>query len=640
MRRYLLLCLSVSFLATGCVNDDNSDNYSFPLNIGSVSLNGLVTRSSTLLASEGATVSVSALSSGAVSATSQYTYTSGAWSAASGSPGLAPLAGTALCAYYPYSASITNKAAIPLTSASNVSTNDLSYGYATSVSDAASGTSRATFVLQHAYAQLTFSFAGGTGYAGSTVIGDVSICNPGIASSGSLNITQTPAVYTKVLSGVTFNAGITSIPTTGTREASVLMVPTDALSGDLNIVIKVGSEYKLLTLPVTYFANSKLEAGTNYQISVNLNAANGNISLGSTAVKTIDWVTGTAANNAVICDAGDQPESNCYIVAPSTTIYIPVSRASTANPTNFSLSDAFTTGLLWSDISVDHITVTSVDRYIKVTAGSTPGNSVVYAKNSSGNIVWSWHIWVTGYNPKTTNVQYNNLTWMDRNLGATTNAKALLATYGLLYQWGRKDPFPGSAGITGVIAKTIYGYTVVNSIGATATEAITNDSYVRRFSIGNSPVPAANAFNYSVQYPLVFFTSWAGSSATATAGTTVTGGIYSWNGSDGTKTIYDPCPAGWRVPVNGSWENLSTSNLIWSPSDYGRTYSTPSFFYPTSGGRMNDSGSLGYIGQCGFYWSASTYYDNAYSFTFDNGKVTPSNNGSRAYGLAVRCVHE
>lgn len=574
MRKYLLLFLSVSCLVTGCVNDDNGDNHGFPLSIGSVSLNGLVTRSSTLLATSGATISVSALSSGAVSATSQYTYTSGAWSAASDSPGLAPLAGTALCAYYPYSASITDKAAIPLTSASNVSTNDLSYGYATSVSSA--GISHATFALQHAYTQLTFSFACTADYTGSKAIGEISISNSGIASSGSLNITQTSAVYTKVLSDVIFNAGITDI--SATPKASVLMVPTDVLSGDLSIVIKVGTEYKLLTLPVTYFADSKLEAGTNYQISVNLNSTSGNnnISLGSSAVQTTDWVTGTAANNTLLWDINPlqvQLESNCYIVVPSTTIYIPVSRASTANPTNFSPSDVFTTGLLWSDISADHVTVTSAGLYVKVTAGSTPGNSVVYAKNSSGNIVWSWHIWVTDYVPGS-GILYNSRYWLDRNLGAIASGTGPTA-YGLYYQWGRKDPFPGSD-------ITTYGsdLPIFTTVGPVSTiTAITN--------------PAK--FYQCNDYP----SDWSSSPDDTY-----------WSI---TKTVYDPCPTGWRVPDSSFFDGVSVFT--------NRTLA--GFWYP--------DGTSNCVSSNGFWWSS-----NADCLT-EYGHVGGS---SRAYAYSVRCVHE
>ena len=82
------------------------------------------------------------------------------------------------------------------------------------------------------------------------------------------------------------------------------------------------------------------------------------------------------------------------------------------------------------------------------------GNAVVAFK-VDGTIYWSWHIWVTD-NPENgiaysqgteTDIDGNPITvqYMDRNLGAVTNTflgKDWQKTGGLLYEWGRKDPFP------------------------------------------------------------------------------------------------------------------------------------------------------------------------------------------------------
>ena len=71
------------------------------------------------------------------------------------------------------------------------------------------------------------------------------------------------------------------------------------------------------------------------------------------------------------------------------------------------------------------------------------GNAVVAVKKD-GKILWSWHIWACeGYNPDATAQKYNNNAGvvMDRNLGATSATPGKPQTIGLLYQWGRKDPF-------------------------------------------------------------------------------------------------------------------------------------------------------------------------------------------------------
>ena len=106
--------------------------------------------------------------------------------------------------------------------------------------------------------------------------------------------------------------------------------------------------------------------------------------------------------------------------------------------------------------------------YIVFKLGSAhEGNAVVAAKDGASKILWSWHIWATaafdGDNIKVQKYEtrprngisgYENITkrtfnMMDRNLGAASAMPAskteaeVIKTYGLLYQFGRKDPFPG-----------------------------------------------------------------------------------------------------------------------------------------------------------------------------------------------------
>ena len=95
------------------------------------------------------------------------------------------------------------------------------------------------------------------------------------------------------------------------------------------------------------------------------------------------------------------------------------------------------------------------------------GNALIAAYNSKGDIVWSWHIWVTENEPGNVSsaILYTTYAWngdgintsvrvpgydiMPCNLGALRNEpdpldadNTIKETYGMLYQWGRKDPFP------------------------------------------------------------------------------------------------------------------------------------------------------------------------------------------------------
>ena len=75
------------------------------------------------------------------------------------------------------------------------------------------------------------------------------------------------------------------------------------------------------------------------------------------------------------------------------------------------------------------------------------GNALLGAYDAAGELIWSWHVWVTAYDPEKDATVYGDYTVMNRNLGALNNANAsaaeILSSYGMYYQWGRKEPFAG-----------------------------------------------------------------------------------------------------------------------------------------------------------------------------------------------------
>ena len=88
------------------------------------------------------------------------------------------------------------------------------------------------------------------------------------------------------------------------------------------------------------------------------------------------------------------------------------------------------------------------DGKIYFQAGTALGNAQVAVYDAAGEVLWSWHIWRTDV-PRT--IKYTNrdkLSWevLDRNLGAVSaNPADGEKTFGLYYQWGRKDPFTAKA---------------------------------------------------------------------------------------------------------------------------------------------------------------------------------------------------
>jgi len=224
---------------------------------------------------------------------------------------------------------------------------------------------------------------------------------------------------------------------------------------------------------------------------------------------------------------------------------------------------------------------------------SKGGNAVIAAYHrapgdSNETIVWSWHLWITDYVPARINTDvgysdyeaaqkrslngtvhkyrspiwtegktYANMVMMDRGLGARkggfpgigkadhekdyTQMEAV-NRMGLLYQWGRKDPFFGSPDGTTTEINVIYN-------GNGMPLSITKQSA--------SGMDLANA----IKNPLTMY--YCGSKKLNTA--------CSWNTSStapGKKTIYDPSPEGWKVPMNGATLNgndlLSTGSGIFA----------------------------------------------------------------------------
>ncbi len=279
--------------------------------------------------------------------------------------------------------------------------------------------------------------------------------------------------------------------------------------------------------------------------------------------------------------------------------------------------------------------------YFKTNDTYSQGNAVIAARDAEGTILWSWHIWMTDY-PGSHDYMNNTGTIMAVNLGAVDGNES-----GLLYQWGRKDPFIGSF---------IRGS---SSIEVTSTiewpAAVKSDEWT-------------GSVSYATKNPTVFITkndlndSWK-----------YTGTEYhyepEWNGmsgSEGLKTGYDPCPPGWKVPAGNKMDNLGsiTTNSIWSSTygfDFTASYTSISLncyekfvggqqgtigdYYYFCGYRSEDDGTLMGHRSLGYYWTT-----NCLSFSDKGGynclivdssthsakHMTTAISGAR--GASVRCV--
>ena len=337
-------------------------------------------------------------------------------------------------------------------------------------------------------------------------------------------------------------------------------------------------------------------------------------------------------------DLSSSASANCYIVSESGLYkFKPVKGNS-----NESVGSVASASLLWETFGTD--TTPEIldlisgfcykDGYITFQTADTfrEGNAVIAAKDASGNILWSWHIWLT--DQPVGQVYYNDAgTMMDRNLGATSSTPGDVGALGLLYQWGRKDPFLGSSSIhydtRAEAESTITWPSVVESNASNGTI---------EYATANPTTFIADNFNNR---------DWYYTSSSSTDNTR-------WTTSEKDKSIYDPCPAGWRVPdggLAGVWAkalgSLSYFDYTYNSTDEGMNFSgkfgsDQTIWYPASGYRDSIYGSLYNVSDYGNYWSASPdTKEEAYDLLFGSGgRVYPSSYNIRANGQSVRCLQE
>ncbi|HCQ73022.1 MAG TPA: hypothetical protein DIT75_06505, partial [Rikenellaceae bacterium] len=150
--------------------------------------------------------------------------------------------------------------------------------------------------------------------------------------------------------------------------------------------------------------------------------------------------------------------ANCHIVKPGSTLTIKAVKGNSTTALEFDNAS-----LVWQDAIglVSSVSGNGNEGVVVVKlADGKEGNAVIAARDGD-RIVWSWHVWVTDYNPEAdifewTDANGNTYRYMDRNLGALSAQKYSKDALGLMYQWGRKDPFPGSDDVESQIQKRMY----------------------------------------------------------------------------------------------------------------------------------------------------------------------------------------
>ncbi len=277
-----------------------------------------------------------------------------------------------------------------------------------------------------------------------------------------------------------------------------------------------------------------------------------------------------------------------------------------------------TADLLWQDAEglITNVGISIDGDYLTLTVGkdadTQEGNAVVAAKDGEGNIVWSWHIWVTKQTFATlTTVATGSHDYQVTPVNLGWVGAPVSQGYNTFYQWGRKDPFPGMGSVT------------YSTSSATIADHIKNPTTF--YNVGGSSGMPSNTTYYNM-----WDAKQTGTDNIATA--TV-------------KTVYDPSPAGFCVPTGNLYYYITNGSGVssrWDSTNNGcnLTSVTPNVFFPASGYREYINGSLSDVGSKGYDWSAS-----AYGSITGRARILRSDKWKwsyecQAYGYPVRAVAE
>lgn len=351
--------------------------------------------------------------------------------------------------------------------------------------------------------------------------------------------------------------------------------------------------------------------------------------------------------------------ANCYIVPQPGTSYSFNATVMGNNKTTLNVTPQKLSGtqarVIWETGTVRGAVIKDAEYKsgrIVFTTGTDRGNALVGLFDSRGNCIWSWHIWSVDYAPAAVAQTYKSgAVFMDRNLGALTTDYTKPESRGLYYQWGRKDP---------MIYPSLFRSNQWN-------EPIRADAvYAAGFEYAESyPRDVASPYDimtveWAVAHPTTymdgaFFEDWE-------EWTSVSDWLHARNsnlwGNRTTgktivmvtdKSIYDPCPPGWRVPDLEDFRDLrfAAAEMPYCVTVY--CNGTQTAKYPLGGflnvSRYERNGENAYLYTASPYtWNGSSlnYFGLESASISITGTYQEVNSMSyyRYAALPVRCVRE
>ncbi len=404
-----------------------------------------------------------------------------------------------------------------------------------------------------------------------------------------------------------------------------------------------------------------------------------------TIPKGSEWVAGSSYTYVVDLDHEsdfifDSDElSNCYIINPASTaecvIQIPIEdrindfwknySGNNSKKINGSVTkDDLYIDMVWHDFEdtfefsaeVIEDSEKKLAAQIVVTSEFQEGNFVfvvseILTKDNTPykSALWSWHLWFTYYNPdiiaaanvssiepgvdkayKLTGYEgavhryqdassggvwsgiYSDKFIMDRNIGERKEFASDGGSGTVYFQYGRKDPFPG------------YGATYLG--GGSQPAVKTTSSYTFEDSVlyhYNYVAPSnSSTGNWSIEGDARSATYiWFDNEIT----------VASYNGE---KSIFDPSPLGWMVPVRETWSSFSSASGCGDISSVGK-YNYYGYRDPYK------SAAPSCIGEFGCVWSANPFNtESGYYLYYSDSEVSSLKTLMISYGLPVRAIQE
>lgn len=344
-----------------------------------------------------------------------------------------------------------------------------------------------------------------------------------------------------------------------------------------------------------------------------------------------EWAAG-----ATDLSIGGQAPANCYIVSAPGVYKFPALKGNSDEVAG----NIFGAELLWETYNnAETVTANSVIAavdydndyvYFKTPESLKPGNALIAAKNDQDKIMWSWHIWIPASEIKTVATEaLCGSPMMDRNLGALVptldgaGGVPTVESYGLMYQWGRKDPFLGpkrvDSGSPALVAEGQSAATLGGGAALSYAEAVAN--------------------------PTVFIN--------VSGGDWLSGSAERWAKN---KTVNDPCPAGYQIaygdkgsspeyPIWNSSDLTGVEGWAYSKDDHWFTFGTGDSMvsFPFAGyyddNQEGETPGIAHPGDRAAIWFYATNTSSFYHLNLraDSGSFKAGST-SGARGASIRCV--